>query len=199
MRRKNFTRCASLFLLAVALIVIPSSLQANVRAKTPLTPVAAAFALQPNISLNGFFSADKAQRGRTIQAAVVMEIPRGFHVNANRPGKYVKPTTLRVEARGVKIGPVNYPRGIVKSFSFSQEKITVYENRVVMRFNVSIPANYESGVTELRVRLDYQSCSDDVCFQPEKREISMPIGIVGASDSVKRINGHIFGGGGRRR
>jgi DsbC/DsbD-like thiol-disulfide interchange protein len=151
--------------------------------------------LQPNITVNGFFSTDKAQRGRMVQAAVVMEIPRDFHVNGNRPlGKYAVPTTLKVEASGgIRVSPVVYPRATVRKFSFSEERLAVYEGRVVMRFNVTVPSSFQEGVTQLRVRLRYQSCSDEVCFPPQTRDITMPIAVVSANDPVKRINGNIFG------
>jgi hypothetical protein len=51
-------------------------------------------------------------------------------------------------------------------------------------------------VTELRARLKYQSCNDEACFPPATREIKLPIAVVGANESVKRINGRIFGGRG---
>ncbi|HEY6189016.1 MAG TPA: protein-disulfide reductase DsbD N-terminal domain-containing protein [Pyrinomonadaceae bacterium] len=189
MRRTTFTRTPALFLLTIALLFIPVNFYAGPKPRPA----------QANISMNGFFAADKAQRGRTVQAAIVVDIPSGYHVNGNKPlGKYAIPTVLRIEAPGgVKISPVMYPRASVRSFSFSQEQLAVYEGRVVMRFNVTIPANFDQGVTELRARLRYQSCTDDICYQPETREITMPIGIVAANQSVKRINGQIFGG--RRR
>lgn len=189
MRSKSFLRRATLFLLIHALLLIPVNFYA-----TPHTAPA-----QANIGINGFFSADKAQRGRTVQAAVVVDIPSGYHVNGNKPlGKYAIATVLKVEGPGgVRISPISYPRANVRRFSFSNEQLAVYEGRAVLRFNVTIPANFDAGVTELRARLRYQSCTDDTCFQPETREIKMPIGIVGANESVKRINGQIFGG--RRR
>jgi len=192
MRRKNYARSIPLFCLTLTLFILPVNLYGGLKA----APIEAAAPLQPSISVNGFFATDKAQRGRTIQAAVVMEIPRDFHVNGNRPlGKYAVPTTLKVEAGGkIRVGPVQYPRAVVRSFSFSEEKLAVYEGRVVMRFNVTIPAGFDQGVTELRVRLRYQSCTNEVCFPPQNREITMPIAVVGANDSVKRINGNIFGG-----
>ena len=151
----------------------------------------------PNIGVSGFFAADKAQRGRTIQAAVVMEIPGGFHVNSNRPmSKYAIPTLLKIEGpSGVKIGPIAYPRATVRRLKASNnEPLAVFEGRAVMRFSVAVPATFQQGMTELRVRLRYQSCNDEVCFAPQTREISLPIGVVGTGDSVKRINGQIFGG-----
>lgn len=201
MRRTNYLRLALLLSLALALFTFPVNFYADssraAAAHVATNPrVTAAPALQPNISVNGFFSTDKAQRGRTVQAAVVMEIPRDFHVNGNKPlGKYAVPTTLKVDASGgIRVGPVTYPRAAVKSFSFSEERLAVYEGRVVMRFNITIPSGYDQGVTQLRVRLRYQSCTNEVCFPPQNREISMPIAVVGANDPVKRINGNIFGG-----
>jgi DsbC/DsbD-like thiol-disulfide interchange protein len=189
MRLESFTRRALPSILAAALLLIPVNFYAN----------PAANRAQANIGINGFFAADKAQRGRTIQAAVVIDIPSGYHVNGNKPlGKYAIPTVLKIEAPGgVRVSPVNYPRASLRSFPFSKEQLAVYEGRAVLRFNVTIPANFDAGVTELRARLRYQSCTDDTCFQPETREIKMPIGVVGANESVKRINGQIFGG--RRR
>jgi hypothetical protein len=200
MRRKNFPRTILLYAFCLALLAFPVNFYADsdksMATTAPGAPMPEAAVLQPSISVNGFFATDKAQRGRAVQAAVVMEIPRDFHVNSNRPlGKYFRATLLKVSAQGgIKIGPVSYPRGQVRKFSFSEEQLSVYEGRVVMRFNVTIPSNFEQGVTELNVRLSYQSCSNEVCFQPETRNITMPIAVVGANESVKRINGNIFGG-----
>jgi DsbC/DsbD-like thiol-disulfide interchange protein len=193
MRRTTLTRRAALFLLPAALLMIPANFYG-----VPTTALTAAPS-QPNIGLNGFFATDKAQRGRTVQAAIVVDIPHGYHVNGNKPlGKYAVPTVLRIEAPGgVRISPVSYPRAAVRKFSFSNEPLAVYEGRVVLRFNVTVPANFSQGDAQLRARLRYQSCTEDTCFQPETREITMPIGIVGANESVKRVNGHVFGS--RRR
>lgn len=181
-------------------VSVPASFYATPPAAVaPITTTAPV--IQSNVGVNGFFSVDKAQRGTTVQAAIVLDIPSGLHVNANRPlGKYAIATTLKVEASdGIRIGPINYPRAVVRSFSFSDEKLAVYEGRAVLRFNVTIPANANTGVTELRARIRYQSCTDEVCFPPQTSEIRLPIAIVGAGESVKRINSNIFGGGKRRK
>jgi DsbC/DsbD-like thiol-disulfide interchange protein len=186
MRNRKYTRRTINFLLAIMLLALPVGFQAG-----PLTPTA-----QANIGINGFFSADKAVRGRTLQAAVVLDIPSGFHINSNRPlAKFLIPTSLKIEAPGgIRVGAVSYPRAVIRSFSFSPDKLAVYEGRAVLRFNVTVPENFSTGVTELRVRLKYQSCNDEACFPPTTRSISMPIAVVGANESTKRINGRIFGG-----
>ena len=156
-----------------------------------------AYAPDPNIGVSGFFSSDKAQRGRVVQAAIVLDIPGGYHVNSNRPlGKYAIPTIVKIAAPGgVRVSAISYPRATVRRLKASNnEPLAVFEGRAVMRFAVTLPANFQPGMTELRATVRYQSCNDEVCFPPETRTISMPIGVVGANDSVKRINGNIFGG-----
>lgn len=155
---------------------------------------------QPNISVKGYYSSDKAQRGRTVRAAVVMEIPSGYHVNANRPlGKYAIPTVVKIEApREVTISPVTYPRAIVRRLkAVNNEALALYEGRAIMRFNVTVPANYSGGSLNVKARLRYQSCNDEVCFPPRNQDVDMSITVVGAKDQVQGANGWLFGGGKR--
>ena len=184
-KRQRLARAMSLISMAAFLLTTFGS-TATLRANPP----------EPNINVSGFFSSDKAQRGRVVLAAVVMDIPGGYHVNSNRPmSKYAIPTTLKIDAPGgVKVSAITYPRATVRRLKASNnEPLALFEGRAIMRFSVAVPADFQQGVTELRVKLRYQSCNDEVCYAPQTREITMPIGVVGAGDPVKRINGNIFG------
>lgn len=186
-----------LFLAMISLVVLALLSRTPSVVNASPTPVATAVQTQPRISVDGFYGATKAQRGRTVQAAIVMDIPRGYHVNANKPlGKYAVPTTVKVNApEGVDVGAVSYPRGAARSFQFApQEKLAVYEGRVVMPFTVNVPANFNGGSLPLRATIKFQSCNDEVCFPPISREVSMPIAVVDANAQVERINGNLFTG-----
>jgi DsbC/DsbD-like thiol-disulfide interchange protein len=198
MKRISSARLATLSLLLAALLLPPAFETAAAPAAPPPAPQS------DQIGVNGFFSVDPAQQGTTFQAAIVMGIPRGLHVNSNRPlGKYAVPTSVKIDApRGLKITPVSYPRGSVRTFRFgggAAERLAVYEGSAIMRFNVSVPANYELGVARIRVNVHFQSCSDEVCFPPTRRELVLPIAIVTRDTPMNRINQRYFGGGGRRR
>ncbi|HEX8843235.1 MAG TPA: protein-disulfide reductase DsbD domain-containing protein [Pyrinomonadaceae bacterium] len=184
MKDKKFTRRATLFALISFLIASPFNFHA-----APL-PVMQS----PNIGVNGFFSADKAQRGRTLQAAVIINVPSGYHINSNRPlAKFLIPTSVKIEAPGgVRVGAISYPRAQLRTFSFSPDRLSVYEGRAVLRFNVTIPPDFALGITQLRARVRYQSCNDEACFAPTTRTITMPIAVVGADETVKRINRNLF-------
>ena len=160
-----------------------------------------AAAPQANIGVNGFYATDKAQQGRIVQAAVVLDIPDGFHVNANRlTNKFLIPTELKIDApKGWRVSPVAYPRAIVRRLAFSKDPVQLYEGRAVMRFNVTVPANADKSATQLRAHVKYQSCNNEVCYPPVTRAITLPITVVGANEAVKRINGEYFGSAGRRK
>ena len=197
MKQRDIKRRLTLALLLAALLM-PAGFK-----KTAAAPTGPAQA--SNININGFFSVDPAQQGSTFQAAVVMDIPEGMHVNSNRPlGKYAVPTVVKVEApRGLRVTPVTYPAGKVRAFRFGdgapEERLAVYEGRAIARFNVSVPADYEQGVARVRVTVRFQSCNDEVCFPPATRELTLPIAVVGRDTPVNHINGRYFGGGRRRR
>jgi thioredoxin:protein disulfide reductase len=198
MIRKIFTKRAALFFVVTTLFAAtppaPRASAATTTGAPSATNFAAPAAVQGNIGVNGFFSADKAQRGRSIQAAVVLDIPHGFHVNSNRAARFSIPTVLKIDApKGLRVGAVAYPRAVVRRLSFSKEALSLYEGRAVMRFNITVPANFQTGLTELRAKVTYQSCNDEVCFPPTTREVKLGLNIVGTNESVKRINGQYFG------
>ncbi|HEV7903736.1 MAG TPA: protein-disulfide reductase DsbD domain-containing protein [Pyrinomonadaceae bacterium] len=198
MLRKIFNPRIALFLIAATFLATatpPAPRVAVAATAAAATNFAAPVAAQgANIGVNGFFSTDKAQRGGSVQAAVVLDIPHGFHVNSNRAAKFSIPTVVKVDVpRGLRVGAVAYPRAVVRRLSFSKEPLSLYEGRAVMRFNISVPANFQTGLTELRAKVTYQSCNDEVCFPPTTREVKLGINVVGANESVKRINGQYFG------
>lgn len=148
----------------ISLLLVPFNFLAKPAPQSP-----------PNISVNAAVSPDQVQRGRSAQATVVLEIPSGFHINSNRPlEKFLIPTQLKIEApSGIVIGPVSYPRAVLRKFKFSKNRVSVYEGRATMRFNVTVPANFSLGTKELKARLRYQSCNDEVCFPPQSRDLSL--------------------------
>ena len=151
-------------LLIAAILSAPSSLYS---ASAPQSA--------PNIVINASLAANKIQRGRNVQATVVMDIPSGYHINSSRPlERFLIPTQVKVDApRGIRVGLVSYPRAVLRSFKFSKNRVSVYEGRATMRFNVTVPRDASTGSKEIKVRLRYQSCNDEVCFPPQQRELSL--------------------------
>jgi thiol:disulfide interchange protein len=125
-------------------------------------------------SVSGSIAGGSVTRGKAGKATVMLSIPGGLHVNSNRPtGEYAIPTTLRATAKGVKIGRVSYPRGHNRKFAFSESSINVYEGRVPFTFDVTVPATFKGNAVSVRVVVNYQACTNEVCYPPKSKEITL--------------------------
>jgi hypothetical protein len=134
---------------------------------------ALAFAAQANAqTITG--SIPTVKRGGTTKGTIVMSIPGGLHVNSYRPNsEYAIPTTVRITGAGLKFGAVNYPRGANRKFGFSDDSINVYEGRATFTFNVTVPANFKGNSIKVRAVVKYQACTDEVCYPPKTKEITL--------------------------
>ncbi|MDT7542940.1 MAG: uncharacterized protein QOE33_2844 [Acidobacteriota bacterium] len=151
---------------------------------------------QADVQINGFYAVNRAPQGRPVQAAIVIDVPAGFHINANKvAGKFSIPTTIKLDGpEGIRLTPLAFPRGTTRKLKFSNDPLSLYEGRVVVHFNLTFPPNFKTGETELKARVRYQACNDELCYPPVSHEIDMPINVVAPAEQVKRINTQFFGG-----
>lgn len=128
-----------------------------------------------DVNVSGSLAPDKLKKGRVARASVVMDIPSGLHVQSSKPlDKFLVGTKLDVETpSGMKVGPISYPRALMRKLKFSKGMVAVYEGKAVIRFNVTVPANYSSGSGDIKGKLRFQACNDDACFPPVTREVKM--------------------------
>src|SRR6266550_4074952 len=101
---ENKMRSMIKLILLMSLFVVPANFFAKLLPQSP-----------PNIAVAAALAADKVQRGRSAQAAIVMDIPSGFHVNSSRPlEKFLIATQLKIETpKGIRVGAVIYPRAVL--------------------------------------------------------------------------------------
>ena len=87
------------------------------------------------VSPAAYVSLDPVGRGGSFQIAVVLKIRNGFHINAREKSEeYLIATDLQVNApAGFKTGEVTYPKGQLRSFTFSKTPLNVYEDTVTLR------------------------------------------------------------------
>src|SRR5215216_3832114 len=128
-----------------------------------------------DVNVSGSVAPDKIKKGRSVRATVVMDIPAGLHVQSNKPlDKYLVATKLDVETpSGISVGPVSYPRPLMRKLKFSKGNVAVYEGKAMIRFNVTVPANYSGGSGDIRGKLRFQACNDESCFPPVTREVKI--------------------------
>jgi len=125
-------------------------------------------------TITGSLGNGTVARGSAAKGTIVLSIPGGLHVNSNRPNnEYSIATTARISGTGVKGARVSFPRGKNRKFQFSENTINVYEGRVTFPFTVSVPANFKGNVVRLRAVVQYQACTDEICYPPKSKEITL--------------------------
>jgi hypothetical protein len=113
-------------------------------------------------------------RGKAARATVLLNIPGGLHVNSNQPlSEYAIATVVKASTNGAKTGAVSYPRGKNRKFQFSDKLINVYEGRVLFTFPVTVPATFRGNSLRLDVTIRYQACTDEVCYPPRNKKVSV--------------------------
>lgn len=125
-------------------------------------------------TVTGSISNGTVQKGRSARGTVVLSIPGGLHTNSNRPGnKYQIPTTVRLTAAGARVSGPTYPRGVNRKFQFSETVINVYEGTVRFPFTITVPAGFRGNTVSVRAVVRYQACTDEVCYPPRNKEITI--------------------------
>jgi DsbC/DsbD-like thiol-disulfide interchange protein len=134
--------------------------------------VGAAFVSAQTVS--GSLGNGSVARGSSARGTIVLSIPGGLHVNSSRPAsEYAIPTTVRLSGSGVRVGGPTFPRGVNRKFQFSENVINVYEGTVRFPFSVNVPAGFKGDTVRVRAVVRYQACTDEVCYPPRTREITL--------------------------
>ena len=118
-------------------------------------------------------------RGESGDALVRLEIKDGYHVNANPPSQsYLKPTEIELKpAEGLSVEFITYPDPLVKSFSFSETPLKVYEGVTNLKVRLKADKTTTAGKHNLSAKLRVQACDDKVCYAPGALDVTVPVNV----------------------
>jgi hypothetical protein len=124
------------------------------------------------IAVSGSVDKSSIKRGVVGKGSIVLIIPKELHINSNKPtSEFMIPTALKLSSNQVKITKIIYPKGKNQKFDFSDEAINVYEGKTVIPFKFTVPKNLKNKTITIRALVSYQGCTNEVCYQPQKKEI----------------------------
>jgi thiol:disulfide interchange protein len=114
-------------------------------------------------------------KGGKARGSIVLSIPGNLHVNSSKPSsEYLIATSVKLlGGSGARVSGVTYPRGVNRKFLFSETPLNVYEGTVRFPFTVTVPANFKGKTISVRAVVRYQACTDEVCYPPKSREITL--------------------------
>jgi len=175
-----------------ALILISSAQLA------PAQEQAAALPPKPSdiVSTKTYVSMDPVPQGKEFQAAIVVKINSGYHMNSHKPSdSYLIATTVTPQLpTGFALsGEPSYPLGKNEKFPFSPDKpLNVYTGSVTFRLKLTADEKAALGKTSIPVTFRFQACNLSACLPPVKLPLTLDVNVVAAGKPGKAANPEIF-------
>jgi thiol:disulfide interchange protein len=119
-------------------------------------------------------------------AAIVLEIPQGFHAQSRTPlEEFLIKFQLKVDkVDAVTFGEVVYPPAVIEDYP-KLGKVSVYTGKVVLLVPFEVKADAPAGDLKLAGSLMYQLCDDAACYAPEKPKWSAATKVVAKGEETK--------------
>ena len=128
------------------------------------------------VSLKVSPSKINAASAETITAVIVAEIKEGYHIQSHKPlEEYLIPASVNLVSDDFVLEEAVFPEGKLKSFSFSEEKVSVYNGIVRVRLAIKAREGTAPGNYTLSFDYHYQACNDRQCLRPTKKQIALAV------------------------
>ncbi len=137
----------------------------------------------PEPTLSTLAGHDAIPAGAESNAALVVTMPEGWHVNSNEPlEKFLIKTELKIEDNdALEVLGITYGEPETKKFGFSDEPMSVYEGEFLIGITVRAFDGATAGTHELTGTLRYQACDDTSCYAPKTVPVTMALEVAAAS------------------
>ncbi len=174
-------------LLAFAM-TLPNGINATIPAGGEVIPVKIAW------------SQDRARPGDAVALAVVLDIPKGYHINADarqlKPMADFKPFPTRVRVveahQGLTIETPRYPLAHPIKVDYASNDLMSFEGKTAIVLPMKFTDSLQPGSAKVKLIVEYQACSATYCLFPQKVPLEKTIAVVERSQSVSNINEAIF-------
>lgn len=159
-----------------------------------LAPQLAAQNSAPVVTTRMVLATDAVHAGAAAKAAVVVEIPPGYHINDHKPSlDYLIPTELKLEpGKHVEVIQIDYPKGQLLKLAFSDTPLSVYQGNIVVGATLKVAPATAPGSYSLTGKIAYQACNDHACFPPTTVPVALGVKVVGRGVALKRVNTDVF-------
>jgi thiol:disulfide interchange protein DsbD len=135
------------------------------------------------VTVEALFSRTSAAAGQTYAGVLVVEVAEGWHINSSKPKQeWLIPAQLESESSAIlSATKYNYPRA--STVEMLGERMSVYDGKVNIFFQVSIAGSATAGEYQLPLVFTCQACNDKECRAPESIETSLTV-VVGEEGSA---------------
>ncbi len=138
---------------------------------------------------------DAVRVGSTFRGALQVRLPRGYHVNSNKPrDPLLIPFVLTIAPPpGVKVTEIVYPKPADLQQQGAEQPLSVFEENFTIGAAFATDTTIATGEVTVVATLNYQACDEKMCYAPSSVDASWPVRIVAASAPVKPQFESVFG------
>ncbi len=120
----------------------------------------------------------KATKGATATVVLKAALPAGYHANTNKPTEaYLIPLTLKWTSGPLEAELVEYPKGGMEKYSFSDKPLSVVTGPFSITTRFKVPASAQNGPAAQNGTLRYQACDNKACYPPKNVPVSFTVSI----------------------
>jgi len=140
--------------------------------------------LEELADVSSILSVTSAQPGQTYEAAVLVTIAPGWHINSAEPFEdWLIPAELEFDTTA-QLTPhsIAYPEA--KVVPLAGADMSVYDGRPIIKFQITVKDDAAPGEYVLPVRFTYQPCNDKECRAPTtaNADLTVDVGAAGEPD-----------------
>ena len=154
------------------------------------------------VAVRTAWSVNIARPGDSILLAIVADIKKGFHLNADerqiKSFEDFKPIATKVsivEAPDtITIETPRYPQAVPFKAQYAAGDLMSYAGRIIIYLPIKLEDTAEPGSLDLKVGLQYQACTDSYCLFPKRITLSETLPVAKTGAAVSKINPELFTG-----
>jgi suppressor for copper-sensitivity B len=148
------------------------------------------------------WSLDRVHPGSHVTLAVIFDIAKGFHINADKsqivPIKDLIPFPTRVQvidaSEGLTAGAPRFPQAHSLKVEYADKDMMFFTGQAVIYLPVKIDENVKPGHLYLKVQIGYQACDAQTCLFPKKAVVEETLQVVESDRERLNINKELFAG-----
>lgn len=116
--------------------------------------------------------------GETASVKITCRLAPGYHTNSNTPAdEYLIPLRLTWEPAPLEVTAVEYPKGHLEKYQFSEKPLSVYSGDFEIVTKLNAPAKAPRGPRTIAGKLRYQACTNTVCYPPKTVPVQLAVDV----------------------
>ncbi len=148
------------------------------------------------------WSLDMVNPGSHAILAVIFDIAKGFHINADKnqiiPVKDLIPFPTRVQvieaSEGITAEAPQFPQAHPLKVDFADKNMMFFTGQAVIYLPMKIDERVKPGLLNLKVQIGYQACDAQTCLLPRKAVVEETLQVFESGRESIEINKELFAG-----